>query len=172
MTPELLNYVHTNYNEEELKQFFGTETHEELEIERKKFKGGMTMHNRFFRLFHLIEKSSNRVIGACGFHNWLPEHQRSEIGYHMMRDEFKQKGFMREAFKEIIDHGFNDMNLNRIEACISPKNEASLSLVRRLGFTQEGLLREHYCKNGVPEDSAIFGLLKSEYEKNQLETKK
>ncbi len=56
------------------------------------------------------------------------------------------------------------MHLHRIEALIGPDNIASLKLVKRLGFVEEGTLREHYFKNEIYEDSIIFSLLKQEYD--------
>jgi len=63
----------------------------------------------------------------------------------------------------IIDYGFNTMQLNRIEAFISPNNIASQKTVLGQGFRQEGVLKEHYCKDDVIEDSLVFGLLKKDY---------
>ena len=70
---------------------------------------------------------------------------------------------MKEGIKRILDYGFNEMGLNRVEAMIGSYNEPSLKLVRSLGFVKEGLLREHYCKNGELQDSIVFSLLKKEY---------
>lgn len=73
---------------------------------------------------------------------------------------------MPEAISAIIDYGFVQMNLHRIEAFIGPNNEASLSLVKKYLFIQEGHLREHYCKNGKMEDSLVFSILKHEHFKS------
>lgn len=55
------------------------------------------------------------------------------------------------------------MQLNRVEAMIGPGNTASIRLVKKFGFVEEGRLRGHYCKKGTIEDSLVFGLLKAEY---------
>jgi len=70
---------------------------------------------------------------------------------------------MSEAVSTILDYGFEQMNLHRVEALIGKDNMASLSLVKKFGFTQEGILREHYFTNNTMEDSVIFGLLRHEY---------
>jgi [ribosomal protein S5]-alanine N-acetyltransferase len=71
---------------------------------------------------------------------------------------------MTEAMKAVLIHGFEQMKLNRVEAFASPLNTPSIRLIERYGFTKEGLLRQHYGHNGVAEDSAVYGLLASEYE--------
>jgi ribosomal-protein-alanine N-acetyltransferase len=71
---------------------------------------------------------------------------------------------MKEAVAPVIRYGFEQMQLNRIEAFIGSANEASQRLVKALGFREEGLLRKHYIKDGIAEDSLVFGLLRSEYQ--------
>jgi ribosomal-protein-alanine N-acetyltransferase len=71
---------------------------------------------------------------------------------------------MKEALKAMLDFGFKEMQLNRVEALIGPLNVPSTKLVQSLGFVQEGVLREHYCKNGELQDSVMFSLLKREYQ--------
>lgn len=55
------------------------------------------------------------------------------------------------------------MGINKIEAKIEPENTASIKLVEKLNFSQEGLLRQHEFEKGKYVDLAIFSLLKSEF---------
>jgi ribosomal-protein-alanine N-acetyltransferase len=164
ITPEAYKAVFQEYTDDEIKLFFGLQSDDDLKKERIKYEKGMTTYNRSFILFQLIDKRSDTVIGGCGLHNWMPDHSRSEIGYALNNDAVKQKGLMTEAIRPIIDYGFNTLHLNRIEAFIGANNVASQKLIRKMKFKQEGCLREHYCKEGVLEDSWVFSLLKSEYE--------
>ena len=70
---------------------------------------------------------------------------------------------MSEAMEAILAYGFNDMNLNRIEAFVGKNNVASLRTLKKFNFEEEGVLREHYINKSDPEDSLVFSLLKSEY---------
>ncbi len=163
-TPEVYSFIFNNYTDDELKLFLGITTDDELNLEKNKFAGGYTTYRISFLFFHIIDKNTNQTIGGCGFHNWYAQHSRSEMGYHISSDDHKRKGFMTEAVKAVIDYGFNNMGLNRIEAIISPNNIASLKTIEKFNFKKEGYLKEHYFSNGVLEDSLIFGLLKSEYQ--------
>jgi ribosomal-protein-alanine N-acetyltransferase len=147
----------------ELKERFGIRTDEELRKQKDKVSGGFTTHRTNVVFFHFIERRSGKVIGNLAFHNWFPMHRRSEIGYAMAADEYKNRGYMREAIAPIIAFGFQSMELNRIEAFIHPDNGPSRKLVERAGFKQEGWLREHYKADGVVGDSIVYGLLRSEY---------
>ncbi|ESU27601.1 acetyltransferase, ribosomal protein N-acetylase [Flavobacterium limnosediminis JC2902] len=162
LTPEVYAFVFQHYNDDELKVFLGFSTEDELSKEKIKFEKGMTTYNRSFVNFQLIDKQTNAIIGACGFHTWFTEHNRAEIGYALFSESHKGKGIMTEALKAVIGYGFKTMNLNRIEALIGPNNEASLRLVQKLNFTKEGHLRKHYFKNGFAEDSVVFSLLREE----------
>ena len=92
------------------------------------------------------------------------DHERAEIGYGLFGDEYKRQGLMSEAILPIIEYGFIEMKLNRIEAFIGPENIASIKLINKLNFVKEGQLREHYCENNRVEDSIVYSLLRKEYE--------
>ena len=109
-----------------------------------------------------MDKSTEKIIGWCGFHTWYLDHFRAEIGYGLFDENFKNKGIMTEAMKAILEYGFKQMKLHRIEAFIGTYNIPSLKLVEKFGFTKEGILRNHYLKNNVLEDSAVFSLLQKE----------
>ncbi|NJN18707.1 MAG: GNAT family N-acetyltransferase [Oscillochloris sp.] len=105
-------------------------------------------------------RENGRYIGSCGYHTTLAKHFRAEIGYELAA-EYWGRGFMPEALRPVLDFGFHTMGLNSIEAQIDPENSGSRRVLEKLGFVQEGLLRQSYYE---PEhkrftDTAIFGLL-------------
>jgi RimJ/RimL family protein N-acetyltransferase len=66
---------------------------------------------------------------------------------------------MHEALAALIDHVLGPMALRRLEAEIDPRNTASARILQRLGFVQEGLLRQRWFSKGELPDSALYGLL-------------
>jgi ribosomal-protein-alanine N-acetyltransferase len=48
---------------------------------------------------------------------------------------------------------------------VGPFNDASIKLVHNFGFQREGYMREHYYREGIHEDSILYSLLKSDFEK-------
>ncbi|MBF0547887.1 MAG: GNAT family N-acetyltransferase [Candidatus Riflebacteria bacterium] len=165
LTPEVEQYVFENYSENDLKIFFGCNTEAEFAKEKVRYERGSTTWNKSFLNFLLIDKATELVIGRCGFHTWYLEHRRAEIGYNLTNGDFKDKGLMTEAIKKVIEYGFEKINLNRIEAFIGKDNVPSLKLIKRMNFIEEGLLRQHFFKNNVIEDSLVFGLLREDYYK-------
>lgn len=155
--------IFKHYTPRDAMLFLGMKTEEEYQSFKKKYDAGLENYRSSFVAFQLIEKDSANIIGDCSFHTWQKAHSRAEVGYGINDEQFKQQGYMREALRAVVDYGFAEMKLNRIEAYVSTQNIASQKLVMNMGFVQEGLLREHYCKDGVLEDSLVFGLLKKDY---------
>ena len=160
---EVGDFIFDNFANEELKSFLGVSTDVELEKQKKMHTDGFSSYNRSVLMFHLIDRTTNRVIGWCGYHTWYTNHLRAEIGYEFYDEKDMGKGLMSEAMHKVITYGFNNMNLHRIEAFVAPANRASLRILAKFGFIEEGLMREHYRKDGANTDSAVYSLLKHEY---------
>ena len=165
LNPDVLKELYTSFPDDYIMKFLGLTSEEELEKEKNKWRGGLGTYRSTYKRFLLVEKTTGKVIGSGGFHNWYPDHMRAELGYAMTDETAKQKGYMKEAMAEAVKFGFEQMGLNRIEAFVGPGNEASQRIVGGLGFTKEGTLREHFYHNGTMDDSICFALLKSEYQK-------
>jgi len=107
-------------------------------------------------------KNDGALVGECVLFGFNDQCRRAEIGYTLGR-AYRSQGYMREALAGLIDIGFGPLDLNRIEADIDPRNEPSARILERLGFVKEGYLRERWIVAGVKSDTALFGLLKSEW---------
>jgi Acetyltransferase (GNAT) domain len=70
---------------------------------------------------------------------------------------------MHEALVVLLNYGFSELNLNRVEADIDPRNINSARSLERIGFTKEGHLRESCVVSRVLTDSALYGLLQREW---------
>lgn len=98
-------------------------------------------HRRCIR-WGVALKEDGVVIGSCGFYGTHSWHMRGSIGYELARPFWRQ-GIMSEALKAILALGFREMDLNRIDAVVMPENTASIRLLEKLGFCNEGMLREY-----------------------------
>ncbi|MRN56103.1 GNAT family N-acetyltransferase [Paenibacillus monticola] len=107
-------------------------------------------------------KSENKVIGTCGFHGWMKNHYKAEIGYELTPKYWRQ-GFMTEVIEKVIEYGFNDLGLNRIEAFVEPGNMGSRKVLGKIEFTEEGTLKEHFYWRNRFVDTVIYALLKKDY---------
>ncbi len=108
----------------------------------------------------------SRTIGACTFWNFdFPSHC-TELGYELDR-AYWRRGLMAEALIAVLAYGFDQLELNRVEACPLAVNESSSSLLRKLGFSYEGNLRQRHAFRGQYFDQLYFGLLKEDWEKSR-----
>lgn len=162
---ETMNQIFELNNDDEIKKILGITTDEDFDRQKKIHQQGYQSYNRKMLNFQIVEKQSSVIIGNCGFHTWNSQHHRAEIGYALNADEFKNKGFMKEAVEKVLEFGFEEMQLNRIEALIDENNIPSKKLLDYFGFTREGNLRGHYLVDGIFEDSVLYSLLQSEYKK-------
>ncbi|MNI42909.1 putative ribosomal N-acetyltransferase YdaF [compost metagenome] len=114
-----------------------------------------------------IELKENGVlIGSCGYNVWqLSGAYRGEIGYDLGRN-YWGCGYMAEALQVMFSFGFGSMGLNRIEALIDPRNDNSRRLICKLGFVEEGLLREYQKTTSGFVDLMIYSLLQKEFQYN------
>ncbi|WP_159473552.1 GNAT family N-acetyltransferase [Dyadobacter sp. 3J3] len=163
ITQETYDYIFETFSDHQIIEFLGLNSNQEFILEKEKYQNGLSTHNRKFLYFQLIDKTTGKIIGWCGFHTWYVDHHRAEIGYALSDDDYKGMGIMSEAITPIIEYGFEQMNLNRIEAFIGPDNFPSLNLIKKMNFRAEGQLRQHYVKNNRAEDSMVFSLLKTEF---------
>jgi [ribosomal protein S5]-alanine N-acetyltransferase len=164
LSPAVYNYLFTACSDEQIKAYLGLKDDAELKEEKNKFKLGLTTYFYSFRNFRIIEKATNTVMGRCGFHTWIVSHNRAEVGYALLKDSYKQKGYMGEALGPVLAYGFEEMGLRRIEALAADYNTPSLKLLKRYGFQFEGTVREHYVVNGVNEDSVLYSLIRPDYD--------
>jgi [ribosomal protein S5]-alanine N-acetyltransferase len=110
----------------------------------------------------VVHIKDQRVIGNCTLWNIHRQNRRAEVGYMLARPYWGH-GYMHDAMGAMIDYAFGEMQLNRLEADIDPRNAASARTLERLGFQKEGLLRERWIVGDEVSDSALYGLLASEW---------
>ncbi len=102
------------------------------------------------------------LIGTCGFHNLKKSCRRGELGYELDY-EFWGRGYMAKALRPVIDYGFISMKFERIEAFLNVDNERSAGLLLKLGFKQEGVLRDYARTPKGLIDQLCFSLLHREW---------
>jgi ribosomal-protein-alanine N-acetyltransferase len=107
-------------------------------------------------------RSDGALIGSCGLFKWNRAWRNCVVGYELSRNAWG-RGFMTEALSAVLAWGFDHMELNRVEAQVHPKNAPSLALLRRLGFSEEGRMREGGYWLGQYHDLLQYSLLRREF---------
>jgi ribosomal-protein-alanine N-acetyltransferase len=110
----------------------------------------------------VARKSDNKIIGYCCLGDFDDDSIRSQIGYGFNRCEWN-KGYATEAINILVKFGFEVMNLNRIEAEVTLGNDASIKVLKKANFIQEGIFRERTIMKGEFVDDVILAIIKRNY---------
>lgn len=108
-----------------------------------------------------LKTDEDAMIGTAGYNQWHQWNNSAEIGYDLKSDLWGS-GLMTEALRQMLGFGFDNMALNRIEADVTVGNEASARVLEKLGFREEGLLRQRGFWKGAYHDLVVFSLLRSD----------
>lgn len=116
-------------------------------------------HNRWL----ITLKETGEPIGTVGFHNWDRTNHIAEIGYDLSSQHWG-KGIMSEVLQCVLAFGFDQMQLNRVQAFVHLQNAASYQVLRKLGFVAEGIMRDRHLFRGKYYDHYLLALLKRDFD--------
>jgi ribosomal-protein-serine acetyltransferase len=111
----------------------------------------------------LLIEAPDGLLGVVGFNSIDRDHRSSEIGY-WLRSAAEGRGVMTRAVAALVDHAFGALELNRLGIRAEPDNRRSRAVAERLGFREEGTLREVELHNGRFVDLVCYSLLRREHE--------
>lgn len=110
------------------------------------------------------KKDDSLLIGFCMIAFIDKYNRRCKVGLTLGDKAQWGQGLGREVLEGLVGFCFEVLDMNRIGAEVFDFNERSLRLVRALGFTEEGRIRQAVLKGGQYRDEIIFGLLKCEWQ--------
>ena len=119
------------------------------------------------RRWAIVDKSSGVVLGSCGYHNVKADHKRAEVGYEIGQKYWGQ-GVMQEVMRAVLQHCFETLGFNRIEAFVTAGNSRSVQTLEKLGFKAEGVLREYEYTKGGFQDQVVLALLRREWKQGDV----
>jgi ribosomal-protein-alanine N-acetyltransferase len=85
--------------------------------------------------------------GAGGLNSLSKKDRKVEIGFWLLKDHWR-KGIMTEALPLILNYGFNELGLHRIEGIVETGNVICKKAIEKLGFVFEGTMKDCEVKNG------------------------
>lgn len=106
-----------------------------------------------------------KIVGIVGFHkiDWI--NRLTSIGY-WIGEGFQGHGLVTKACARVLDYSFGNLGLNRIEIRCATDNFKSRAIPERLGFKEEGLVRQAEWIYDHYVDHIIYGMLESEWLKS------
>jgi ribosomal-protein-serine acetyltransferase len=141
-----LPWIHPEYSVEDARRFLAENI---AEIEGRESLTMMIRHR-------------GALCGAIGLHRIDQRHRNSSIGYWIDR-EHQGKGIVSAACRVIVTQGFGNFGLHRIEIRCATWNHRSSAIPRRLGFVEEGILREAEWLYDRWVDLRVFSMLAQDW---------
>lgn len=124
-----------------------TLSYDEVKLRIERMQSSFRENN--FGMFAVIERKSRQLIGRCGLQH-LDNTSEIEIGY-LFEQEVWGKGYATESAKEVLRHGFDDLELDRIVAVTYPENTRSRRVLEKIGLNYIG-------------EASYYGVTSSKYE--------
>jgi ribosomal-protein-alanine N-acetyltransferase len=106
--------------------------------------------------FGIVERAARVLVGRVGLSGMMRgPFQSAHLGY-LVDSAHCGRGYATEAVRQLLAVAFGELRLHRVEAAVMPANIASLRVIVRAGFRDEGLARRYLLVNGTWEDHRIF----------------
>ncbi len=102
------------------------------------------------------------LVGIIGLDGLDWQDRKTSLGYWLAAPH-QGKGIMTRSCKVLIDFCFTRFDLNRVQIRCAPDNARSRAIPERLGFIQEGILRQSTWLHDRFVDQVVYGLLRTEW---------
>ena len=115
--------------------------------------------------FHCCIKYKTKIAGIVGFHRIDWTNQTTELAY-WLGEGYQGLGLMTKCCRVLTNYAFafDNLNLNRVE--IRANNLKSAAIPERLGFSQEGILREAEWVNNRFVDNIVYSMLQKDWNRS------
>ena len=107
--------------------------------------------------------ADGRYIGNIGLYDIDWKERKAEYGILIGDKAAWGQGYGQDASTALLEYAFLELNLNRVFLRVLALHERAIRLYEKLGFREEGRLRQDVFRGGAYRDTVIMGLLASEY---------
>ena len=124
--------------------------------------------------FIVFDKSKGKAAGSTRFYDINSTHNTLSLGYTWYGKAFQRTGLNRNCKWLLLSYAFDDLGVERVEFRADARNEKSITSMKELGCTLEGILRNNCQAPKGRRDSVVLSILKSEWNsglKERLQSK-
>ncbi|MCB2113476.1 MAG: GNAT family protein [Parvularculaceae bacterium] len=138
------------------------------EAESEAYRTRLRLQERLYRAgaavsFFVCRKDDNRLIGGVTLSDIRRHTAQSAVIGYWIGAPYLRRGYGGDAVAATVEFALVESGFNRVEAACQPGNTASLALLRKLGFREEGLARDYLHINGAWRDHALYSLIARDY---------
>lgn len=131
--------------------------------ETRVFVENVILQSTSSKSYIIEEKGSNTAIGITSLINIDTKNRNAECIIDIGEKDYWGKGYGTEALQLLLQYAFLEFNLHRVSLRVFSFNERAIHLYHKLGFKQEGIIRESLYRNGQWHDIIMMGVLKAEF---------
>jgi RimJ/RimL family protein N-acetyltransferase len=110
----------------------------------------------------IADPENDRLLGTVTLHSFDWRHLHTEVGFWLALAA-RGRGVATEATALCVDWAFADLGMHRVEMTTLPQFDRVLALAERLGFRQEGVMRERNLERGRRLDVLMLAILQEEW---------
>jgi RimJ/RimL family protein N-acetyltransferase len=103
------------------------------------------------------------LIGRIDFDDINPIDRTAELSIVLGEQQSRGHGYGRDAMRVLIEHLFNDRQIEKIWLSVIVFNTPAIRLYESLGFSREGSLRKTIWLDGQWHDLLLMGLFRTDY---------
>lgn len=113
--------------------------------------------------FIVFDKRKNKIAGSTRFYDFSRTHNTTQLGYTWYGKEFWGTGLNKNCKFLMLEFAFEKLGLDRVEFRADNNNERSITAMKSIGCTVEGILRSNCASPTSRRDSIILSILKDEW---------
>ena len=149
-----------HWNNKEVRRFLHNITPNSRQEEIEWIKNTWKRRQQGSYVYGIIDKESNLYIGNIELIIENPRSNRGELGIAIFNQRYWGKGYGTEALKLLIEHSFNDLNLNSIQLSVLETNERAIACYKKVGLKEVGKLRKAEFFEGNYIDLLLMDILR------------
>ncbi len=107
-----------------------------------------------------IRTIEGNIIGIAGYDDIIKDNMVATLFIGIGDENYLGKGYGKEAISELLNYGFNTLNLYRIQLNVISFNISAIKLYEKVGFQKEGTMKEFVLRNGQRYDLYMYAKLK------------
>ncbi|MGF6906545.1 GNAT family N-acetyltransferase [Fusobacterium sp. PH5-44] len=131
-----------------------------LESQKEYIEKAMVNSGPMFS-FAIEEKNSGKYIGGCGINSYNEKNRNVTVGL-WLGEEFQGKGYGSDTLRTLCSHIFNEMNIHKIKLQYYKFNTKCEICYKKVGFKEEGVLRDEIFRYGKYHDIIVMGLFRED----------
>lgn len=132
---------------------------------RLKYQQECWRHDLGYHFIIFQHDDSSAMLGGISLSYVRRTVSQSAVLGYWIGQPYTRQGYVTDAITVLLDHAFSreGFALHRIEAGCLPRNVASRSVLRKLGFCEEGIARGYLRINGAWEDHIVYSMLEEDW---------